>query len=247
MNIHPWVWFVTVGVLLVVLAIDLFVIGRRPHEPSLREASLWVSFYVALAVLFGIGVLVVSGPRYGAEFFAGWITEYSLSIDNLFVFVIIMSRFAVPREYQQTVLLWGIVLALVMRGIFIALGAAVIAQFSLDLLRLRGVPDLHRDRAGAPRRLRGVQREHRPAMGSSGAALDDGVPRRGTAREGGRQARCHADAHCHDRDRHYRPAVRAGFDPRDLRSDAGAVPRLHRERLRAHGACGSCTSSSVGY
>ncbi|HEY9350381.1 MAG TPA: TerC family protein [Acidothermales bacterium] len=130
MNIHPWVWFATVGVLLVVLAVDLFVIGRRPHEPSLREASLWVSFYVALAVLFGIGVLVVSGPRYGAEFFAGWITEYSLSIDNLFVFVIIMSRFAVPREYQQTVLLWGIVLALVMRGIFIALGAAVIAQFS---------------------------------------------------------------------------------------------------------------------
>jgi tellurite resistance protein TerC len=129
-NIHPWVWFVTVGVLLVVLTVDLFVIGRRPHEPSLREASLWVSFYVALAVLFGIGVLVVSGPQYGAEFFAGWITEYSLSIDNLFVFVIIMSRFAVPREYQQTVLLWGIVLALVMRGIFIALGAAVIAQFS---------------------------------------------------------------------------------------------------------------------
>jgi tellurite resistance protein TerC len=129
-NIHPWVWFVTVGVLLVVLAVDLFVIGRRPHEPSLREASLWVSFYVALAVLFGIGVLVVSGAQYGAEFFAGWITEYSLSIDNLFVFVIIMSRFAVPREYQQTVLLWGIVLALVMRGIFIALGAAVIAQFS---------------------------------------------------------------------------------------------------------------------
>jgi tellurite resistance protein TerC len=72
----------------------------------------------------------VSGGQYGAEFFAGWITEYSLSIDNLFVFVIIMSRFAVPREYQQTVLLWGIVLALVMRGIFIALGAAVIAQFS---------------------------------------------------------------------------------------------------------------------
>ncbi len=79
----------------------------------------------------------------------------------------------------------------------------------LDLLRLRGVPDLHRDRASTPRRLRGVQREHRPAMGSSGAALDDGVPRSGTAREGGRQARCHADAHCHDRDRHHRPAVRA--------------------------------------
>ncbi len=130
MDIHPWVWFATVGVLLVVLAIDLFVIGRRPHEPSLREASLWVSLYVALAVLSGLvfsSCRVRSTARSSSP---GWITEYSLSIDNLFVFVIIMSRFAVPREYQQTVLLWGIVLALVMRGIFIALGAAVIAQFS---------------------------------------------------------------------------------------------------------------------
>src|SRR5215813_7902506 len=99
-----------------VLAADLAIIGRRPHEPSIKEASLWVVFYVALALAFGVGILLVSGHRYGAEFFAGWITEYSLSVDNLCVFVVIMARFAGPRTYQQKVLLNGIILALIMRG-----------------------------------------------------------------------------------------------------------------------------------
>jgi tellurite resistance protein TerC len=129
-NIAPWVWFATIGVMTLVLLADLFIIGRRPHEPSLRESTLWVLFYVALALLFGVGILAVSGPRYAGEFIAGWLTEYSLSIDNLFVFVIIMARFAVPRVYQQSVLLVGIVLALIMRGIFIAAGAAAIDRFS---------------------------------------------------------------------------------------------------------------------
>jgi tellurite resistance protein TerC len=118
------------AVLLAVIAADLFVVGRRPREPSMREATGWVLLYVSLAVLFGIGVGVAWGTRYAGEFFAGWLTEYSLSIDNLFVFVIIMSRFAVPRRYQQTVLLVGIVLALVFRGLFIAAGAAAISRFS---------------------------------------------------------------------------------------------------------------------
>jgi tellurite resistance protein TerC len=123
-------WLVTMAVLLAVIAADLFVVGRRPREPSMREATGWVLLYVSLAVLFGIGVGVAWGTRYAGEFFAGWLTEYSLSIDNLFVFVIIMSRFAVPRRYQQTVLLVGIVLALVFRGLFIAAGAAAISRFS---------------------------------------------------------------------------------------------------------------------
>jgi tellurite resistance protein TerC len=92
-------WLVTMAVLLAVIAADLFVVGRRPREPSMREATGWVLLYVSLAVLFGIGVGVAWGTRYAGEFFAGWLTEYSLSIDNLFVFVIIMSRFAVPRRY----------------------------------------------------------------------------------------------------------------------------------------------------
>jgi tellurite resistance protein TerC len=128
--IDAWVWAATVGVTVAILAIDVFVIGRRPHEPSMRECTLWISFYVGLAVLFGLGVLVFSGGQFAGEFFAGWITEYSLSVDNLFVFLVILTRFGVPREYQQTALLIGIILALVMRGIFIAAGAAAISAFS---------------------------------------------------------------------------------------------------------------------
>jgi len=130
MNVPAWIWGATLGGLALLLIFDFFVAVRTPHEPSMREAGLWTGFYVGLAVLFGVGVLLTSGTRYGGEFFAGWITEYSLSIDNLFVFVIIMARFSVPRDYQQRVLLVGIVLALIMRGGFIAAGAAAITRFS---------------------------------------------------------------------------------------------------------------------
>lgn len=130
MNIHPYVWYITIAVMIAVLAIDVFVIGRRPHEPSMKESTVAVSIYVSLALLFGLGILYFSGGTYAAEFYAGWVTEYSLSIDNLFVFIIIMSRFSVPRQLQQTALLVGIILALVMRGIFIAVGAAAISQFA---------------------------------------------------------------------------------------------------------------------
>jgi len=124
------VWIATLVALVAVLAVDLLIIGRRPHEPSMRESGGWVAFYVALALIFGAGVWVLAGGRYAGEFYTGWLTEYSLSVDNLFVFVIIMARFAVPRRFQQKVLLVGIVLALLMRGAFIAAGAALIAQFS---------------------------------------------------------------------------------------------------------------------
>src|SRR5690349_9470604 len=116
--------------LIAVLAVDLLIIGRRPHEPSMKEAGGWVAFYVGLAVIFGIGVWLTAGGQAAGEFYTGWLTEYSLSVDNLFVFVIIMARFAVPRHLQQKVLLIGIVLALLMRGAFIVAGAALIAQFS---------------------------------------------------------------------------------------------------------------------
>jgi len=130
LNVSPWVWIVTLIALVALLAVDLLIVGRRPHEPSMREAGTWVGFYVALALIFGVGVWMTAGGTAAGEFYTGWLTEYSLSVDNLFVFVIIMARFAVPRQYQQKVLLIGIVLALVMRGAFIAAGAALIAQFS---------------------------------------------------------------------------------------------------------------------
>ncbi|HWG98608.1 MAG TPA: TerC family protein [Pilimelia sp.] len=129
MNVSTWAWVVTLVGLTALLLADLVIVGRRPHEPSMRESAAWVTFYVTLALLFGVGIWLTSGARYAGEFYAGWLTEYSLSVDNLFVFVVIMARFAVPRAYQQKVLLIGIVLALLMRGAFIAAGAALISEF----------------------------------------------------------------------------------------------------------------------
>jgi tellurite resistance protein TerC len=129
-DIPTWLWWTTIVVTVGFLLVDVLIIGRRPHEPSTREVSRDLILYVGAAILFGIGVWVFAGAQYGGEFFAGWLTEYSLSIDNLFIFIIIMTKLQVPRQYQQTALLIGIVIALVMRGIFIFVGAAAINQFS---------------------------------------------------------------------------------------------------------------------
>ncbi len=130
MQVPLWIWLVTVAGVIGLLLLSFFTHIRSAHEPSMKEAGAWTAFFVSLSVLFGIGVTLVWGGDYGLEFFAGYITEYSLSIDNLFVFVIIMSSFAVPREDQQKVLLIGIVIALILRTIFIILGAAALAYFS---------------------------------------------------------------------------------------------------------------------
>ncbi len=130
MNVSALEWFITVGVTIAVLLFDVVIVARRPHEPSTRECVTYLSIYVGLAVLFGGWVWYFHGGTYGVEFFAGWLTEYSLSVDNLFIFIIIMASFNVPRKFQQEALMVGIVLALIFRGIFIALGAVAINQFS---------------------------------------------------------------------------------------------------------------------
>ncbi|UNB55701.1 TerC family protein [Mycolicibacterium sp. YH-1] len=130
MNVTQIEWIVTLGVTLAVLLFDIIFIARRPHEPTFRECAIALTFYVGLAVLFGIWVWYFHGSQFGVEFFAGWLTEYSLSVDNLFIFLIIMASFNVPRKFQQQALLIGIILALIFRGIFIALGAVAINQFS---------------------------------------------------------------------------------------------------------------------
>jgi tellurite resistance protein TerC len=130
MEVHLYAWVITVVVMVAILVIDVLILGRRPHEPSMKEAGLFIGIFVALAVIFGFGVWAIAGPQYAGEFFAGWITEYSLSIDNLFIFLVIMTKMKVPRHLQQFALLVGIILALIFRGIFIALGAAVINAFS---------------------------------------------------------------------------------------------------------------------
>lgn len=130
MELPVWFEVTTFVGLTVLLLADLAIVARRPHEPSVKEASLWVSFYVGLALIFGLLLLAFTNGQFATEFYAGWLTEYSLSVDNLFVFVIIMARFQVPRKLQQEALMVGIIIALVLRGIFILLGAAVIERFT---------------------------------------------------------------------------------------------------------------------
>ena len=125
-----WIWLSTIGGIAALFVFDFVTHVRKPHEPSFKEAGFWSIFYIAVAILFGLGVWFFWNREHGVEFFAGFITEKSLSVDNLFVFVIIMGSFQVPREDQQKALLIGIVLALVLRGIFIAVGAAAIERFS---------------------------------------------------------------------------------------------------------------------
>jgi len=125
-----WFQVTTFGVLGALLLVDLAVVGRRAHAPSLRESATWVGFYVSMALLFALLLSVVGDGATAGAFVAGWLTEYSLSVDNLFVFVLIMSQFAVPRGNQQKVLMMGIIVSLVLRGACIVVGAAAIARFS---------------------------------------------------------------------------------------------------------------------
>lgn len=116
MNVSTLGWIITCAVILGLFVFDFFAHARVPHAPSFRESAFWSAVYIGLAIVFGLVVMWLWGGTYGGEYFAGYVTEKALSVDNLFVFVIIMSTFAVPREHQQKVLLIGIVMALVMRG-----------------------------------------------------------------------------------------------------------------------------------
>ncbi|MFX0538730.1 TerC family protein [Ornithinimicrobium sp. Y1847] len=130
MDVPIWVWIATVAAILIMLAIDLVGHVRTPHAPTLREASWWSAAYVAVGLLFGVVVLWGWGSDLAVQYYSGYLTEKSLSIDNLFVFVLIMASFAVPREFQQKVLFVGIVLALVLRTVFIFLGASLVNNFA---------------------------------------------------------------------------------------------------------------------
>jgi tellurite resistance protein TerC len=127
-------WTLTIGVIVALLAVDLLLATVRPHAVGYREAAAWSAFYIAVAVVFGLAFASQVGWGYGAQYFAGYIVEKSLSVDNLFVFVIIMTTFAVPREHQQRVLIFGIIAALVLRAVFIALGAALLSLLSFMFL-----------------------------------------------------------------------------------------------------------------
>ncbi|MFD8995302.1 TerC family protein [Streptomyces abikoensis] len=130
MDVSLTLWVLTVLGLCALVAADFFIGGRKPHEVSLKEAGVWTAVWMVLAGLFGLGLLVFGGGQPAGEFFAGFITEKSLSVDNLFVFVLIMAKFSVPSIYQQRVLMVGVLIALVLRAVFIGAGAAIIANFS---------------------------------------------------------------------------------------------------------------------
>jgi tellurite resistance protein TerC len=129
-NVTTLVWIITIAVTIAFFVYEFFAHVRKPHEPTIGESARWSAFYIGLALLFGVGIGVVSGWTYGGEYFAGYLTEKALSIDNLFVFLLVMTGFAVPKAYQQKVLLIGIVIALVLRGGFIAIGATLIENLS---------------------------------------------------------------------------------------------------------------------
>src|SRR4051812_1313319 len=130
MDVPIWVWALTIAAIVGMLVFDYIGHVRKPHAPSLRESAIWSAVYIGIAVVFGLLVLWFYGAEFGGEYFAGYITEKSLSIDNLFVFVLIMASFGVPRELQQKVLLFGITFALALRTVFIVVGAAAIENFS---------------------------------------------------------------------------------------------------------------------
>ncbi|MFP5022081.1 TerC family protein [Pseudonocardia phyllosphaerae] len=130
MNVPFWVWLLTIAGFVVIVGADLFLNDHKPHAVTLGEVTRWVVFYVALAAAFAVGLWFFAGPTPAGEFVAGYLTEYSLSVDNLFVFLIIMSSFKVPVVHQHKVLLVGVVIALIMRSVFIAAGAAVLEHFT---------------------------------------------------------------------------------------------------------------------
>jgi tellurite resistance protein TerC len=129
-DITPLVWLITIAVTIAFFVYEFFAHVRTPHEPTIGESARWSAFYIGLALIFGVVIGLVWGWDFSGEYYAGYLTEKALSVDNLFVFLLVMTGFAVPKKYQQKVLLIGIVIALIMRGAFIALGAALIDNFS---------------------------------------------------------------------------------------------------------------------
>jgi tellurite resistance protein TerC len=148
-------WAATIALIVALFAVDLLLAGWRPHAVGFREAVGWSVFYIAVAIGFGVVFTILAGGEFGAQYFAGYVVEKSLSVDNLFVFVIIFATFAVPAEHQQRVLTFGILMALILRAIFIAVGAALLATFSFmfgvfGLLLIGTAIQLFRHRAEDP-------------------------------------------------------------------------------------------------
>jgi len=134
MDVTLATWLIVVGLILALIAVDLLTVSRKPHEVKFKEAAGWSIFYIGIAIAFGIWVWQSAGSQFGTEYFAAYLVEKSLSVDNLFVFIIILAQFKVPSIYHQRVLMFGVILALILRAIFIAVGAAALAAFSFTFV-----------------------------------------------------------------------------------------------------------------
>jgi tellurite resistance protein TerC len=134
MNVSLTTWLVVIGAILALIILDLLTVSRKPHEVKFKEAAGWSIFYIAVAIGFGVWVWQSAGSEFGTEYFAAYLVEKSLSVDNLFVFIIILAQFKVPSIYHQRVLMFGVLLALVLRGIFIAVGAAALKEFNFTFV-----------------------------------------------------------------------------------------------------------------
>ncbi len=134
MDVSLLTWALVVGAILLLIVVDLLTVSRKPHDVMFKEAAIWSIFYIGVAIAFGVWVWRTAGSQFGTEYFAAYLVEKSLSVDNLFVFIIILAQFAVPSIYHQRVLMFGVILALVLRAIFIAVGAAALAAFSFTFV-----------------------------------------------------------------------------------------------------------------
>jgi tellurite resistance protein TerC len=134
MNVTLLTWAIVIGAILALIVIDLLTVSKKPHEVMFKEAASWSIFYIGIAIAFGVWVWQSAGSQFGTEYFAAYLVEKSLSVDNLFVFIIILAQFKVPSIYHQRVLMFGVILALVLRAIFIAVGAAALAAFSFTFV-----------------------------------------------------------------------------------------------------------------
>ena len=134
MNVSLATWLVVIGAILALIIVDLLTVSRKPHEVKFKEAAGWSIFYIAVAIGFGVWVWQSAGSEFGTEYFAAYLVEKSLSVDNLFVFIIILAQFKVPSIYHQRVLMFGVLLALILRGIFIAVGAAALKEFNFTFV-----------------------------------------------------------------------------------------------------------------
>ena len=134
MDVTLLTWALVVGAIIALIVVDLLTVSSKPHDVLFKEAAIWSIFYIGIAIGFGVWVWLTAGSQFGTEYFAAYLVEKSLSVDNLFVFIIILAQFKVPSIYHQQVLMFGVILALILRAIFIAVGAAALAAFSFTFV-----------------------------------------------------------------------------------------------------------------